>query len=99
MSAKPWEKWTPGEINSCAAFAWREGFGAIADMLQSFAAMKEAEREGKRCVLPSNACVYWQQAIGYWRAELSGDVVHFEGAGATQQAAIEDLAAKLRGEG
>ncbi len=108
---KPWEKWTPED----ALKAIESGNQTLLQYAAySFAALLQAEREGKRCVLPGEVAdkeIFTSKSPHGWLASLYCDP-SFERMGDTQEAAILNLqelltvtkpsgylAAKIRGEG
>lgn len=98
---KPWEKWTPDILRHAAENHGADGRPVTPAALLAFAALLQAEREGKRCVLPVDVAYKELESIevdGVWESWESGESWP-KGKGSTQQAAIEDLAAKIRGEG
>ena len=98
MNAEPWKKWTAQFIRDASADAHNTGFPPWADMLEAFAALLESEQRGERCVLPRELK---GKELGVWKslahsqivADCGGDEV---GMADTQEAAILDLARKLR---
>jgi len=95
MSAKPWEKWTVEEISRAIESG---NLTLLQSVAYAFAALKEAEQRGERCVLPvelfgSRLDVY-KCISGCWVA-IGGSPSKC-GKGETMQAAIEDLARKIK---
>lgn len=96
----PWEKWTPELLIAQAEYMAECNHYNAVTALEAFAALLQAEREGKRCVLPGEVADKELESIevdGVWESWESGESWP-KGKGPTQQAAIEDLAAKIRGE-
>lgn len=97
MSAEPWKKWTPDDLLSTAKAEEADGYHAAAGMLRDMAALLEAEQRGERCVLPkevSGIDISSLTSAKGW-ACLGGEPLR-AGKGETQEAAILDLARKLR---
>jgi len=98
MSAKPWEKWTAEMLKTQADYMAECNHCTAVAALEAFAALKEAEQRGERCVLPvellgSRLDVY-KCISGCWVA-IGGSPSKC-GKGETMQAAIEDLARKIK---
>ena len=98
MNAEPWKKWTAEDLRATAKAEEADGYHAAAGMLRDMAALLEAEQRGERCVLPRELK---GKELGVWKslahsqivADCGGDEV---GMADTQEAAILDLARKLR---
>ena len=93
MSEEPWKQWTPEELRQLAGVTYNPW-----KCLLDFAALLEAEQRGERCVLPKEVAgqtiEVWQSLNGKeWVADCRFGK---QGKGFAQEAAILDLARKLR---
>lgn len=93
MSAEPWKKWAAESVRGLCM----PEQPVLSEALKAFAALLDAEQRGDRCVLPEQVrnieIIAWR--FKGWHAVKEGTVKP-EGQGQTQEAAILDLARKLR---
>lgn len=94
---EPWRKWTPETVRGLCM----PEQPMLSDALRAFAALLEAEQKGERCVLPPevrsrpiSSAVYTGRRFSAW----IGGSLFPEGQGQALEAAILDLARKLRDE-